>query len=77
MAESGLRANAHNYNPATRDNSYGVFQINLYGSLANSRPPANQLLDYKFNIKYAYEMWRNQGWQPWGAYTNGSYLKHM
>lgn len=76
-AESGLRPDAHNYNPATGDNSYGIFQINLYGSLANSRPAPNKLVDYKFNVEYAYNMWKSQGWTPWGAYTNGSYLNHM
>jgi hypothetical protein len=77
MAESGMRANAHNYNPATKDNSYGVFQINIFGSLANSRPAPEKLLDYKANINYAYQMWKTQGFNPWSVYKSGAYLKYM
>lgn len=32
--ESGCRLEAYNYNPSTHDDSYGPWQINFYGSLA-------------------------------------------
>lgn len=65
--ESGLRPNAHNYNPATGDDSWGVFQINRYGRLKYGRPEPDKLVNYKFNIKYAYEMYCSQGWKPWSC----------
>jgi hypothetical protein len=43
--------------------SYGLFQIRgLPG-----RPDKNQLLDPEFNVKYAADMYKNQGWGPWTA----------
>lgn len=64
VCESGLDANAHNFSHATRDDSWGVFQINRYGSLA-SRPPPSKLKNFRFNIRYAYGMYSGSGWSPW------------
>ncbi len=60
MCESGIREEAigdkHIY-----PHSYGVFQIRAL----SGRPAPAQLLDYKTNINYAYQLWQSQGWYPW------------
>ena len=70
-AESGLRANAHNYNPKTKDNSYGLMQINIYGSLAKSRPSGEWLLNPENNIAYAKQLRDSSGWNCWSTVKNG------
>jgi len=76
-AESGLNANAHNYNPKSKDDSYGIFQINLYGKLKYARPSPEELLNPEKNIAFAYSMYKSQGWKPWGAYNNKSYQIYL
>jgi len=63
--ESGGNPNSINDNPRTRDYSVGLFQINLYGKLAKSRPSEAWLLIPENNIAYASRVWKNQGWTPW------------
>jgi len=67
-AESGGNPNAHNLNHKTKDDSYGLFQINLYGGLAKSRPQGWQLLDPEFNVKYAAELQGKQSWKIWSTH---------
>jgi hypothetical protein len=53
--------------------SYGCFQIrHLQG-----RPSPEKLLDPKFNVEYAHQLWKKQGWSPWSVYHNGTYLKYL
>lgn len=67
ICESGLNPGALNNNPATRDYSVGVFQINLYGALAANRPSEVWLRDYRNNVDYAYKMFTAQGFGPWSC----------
>lgn len=65
--ESGLNPNAYNGNVGTGDNSVGIFQINILGALAKSRPSKDWLLIATNNIDYAYQMYSKQGWAPWSC----------
>jgi hypothetical protein len=74
-AESGLRSTATNWNDSHRGctGSFGIFQI---GCLHESNPEV--LYDVEYNIKRAKEIHDAAGsWQPWGAYTNKTYLAYM
>lgn len=82
MAESGGNTRAHN--PVPPDNSYGLWQINMLGSLGPDRRKKlgissnSQLLDPAVNAR-AMAMISSGGtnWQPWSTFTNGAYKKYM
>lgn len=65
LCESSGNPEAHNLNYKTRDNSFGLFQVNLYGRLASERPSAEWLLVAENNIEYAYKLYKGRGWQHW------------
>lgn len=71
LAESGGNTSAANYN----DNhgqcvgSFGLFQLACFW-ISN---PTNA----SANVAKANQIYSEQGWQPWGAYTNGSYLSYL
>lgn len=77
MAESRGDSQALNNNPSTADYSVGLFQINLYGALADDRPSEEWLRIPANNITYAHTMWQQSGWYPWSVYKNGSYLQYL
>lgn len=77
MKESMGKPFAHNKNSRTGDNSYGLFQINMIGSLGPARlkqfglKSNNELFDPYTNAKIAYIM-SNGGkdWSAWHGITN-------
>lgn len=78
MAESGGVAGSHVYSDETQDDSYGLFQINLYGNLKYDRPAPAVLLTAQGNVEYAYRLYvAHNGFTPWSAYKSGKYLTHM
>jgi len=74
MKESTGRPYAHNQNSNTGDNSYGLFQINMIGSLGPARREQfglasnEDLFNPLTNAAIAYDM-SNGGtnWGPWGG----------
>lgn len=84
MAESGGHPTSHNTNAGTGDNSYGLFQINMLGSLGPDRlreyhlSSNNQLFDPLTNARVAYKMSDGgTNWTPWSTYKRGDYLKYI
>jgi hypothetical protein len=71
--ESSARPYAHNDNPNTGDNSYGLFQINMINSLGPSRRSLyglednNELFDPLKNAEIAYKI--SNGGTNWNAWT--------
>jgi hypothetical protein len=76
-AESGGRAGATNDGSATRTREFSVgpWQINLHAH--GSRISETGARDLQSATDYAFQLWRASGWNPWGAYTNGSYLRYL
>lgn len=65
LCESSGNPNAHNFSHRTRDDSWGLLQVNRYGALANIRPSAEWLKIPANNIEYAYSIWERQGYNAW------------
>ena len=65
VCESRNNPNAHNFSDKTKDDSWGLFQINRYGELAKNRPSSEWLLIPENNVAYAYFLYQKKGWQPW------------
>ena len=83
MKESTGRPMAHNQNSRTGDNSHGLFQINMIGSLGPARLKQfnlnsnEDLFDPLTNAKIGYIMSDGgKNWGPWNGLT-GSALKWM
>ena len=83
-AESGGRPDAYNGNAKTGDNSYGLFQINMLGSMGDARRQKfglndnSQLFDPTTNAKIAYAI-SNGGtnFNAWSTYKSGAYQKYL
>lgn len=76
-AESGLNCRQkQDYLNKDKSIDYGVAQINSV-HLKRVNNNAEKLLDCKTNIDVAYQIYTEQGFTPWVAYTNGSYKKHL
>ena len=82
-AESGGNAGIRNLNPSTGDDSRGLWQVNMLGSLGPARlkqyglSDASQLNDPNVNARVASSILKSQGLGAWGAYTNGSYKQFL
>jgi hypothetical protein len=82
IAESGGNTTSHN--PVPPDDSYGLWQINMLGSMGPSRRQQfgitsnEQLYDPAINAK-AMHMLSNggQNWRPWTTYTRGNYRAYL
>lgn len=82
LAESGGNTTAHNMVPP--DNSYGLWQINMLGSLGPSRRQQfgllsnDELYSPTVNAKAMFSISNGgQNWRDWTSYTRGTYLVFM
>jgi hypothetical protein len=82
LAESGGDPKAHNAVPP--DDSYGLWQINMLGSLGPARrrefdlDSNRELFDPKENAQAAWEIsGKGDSFGPWSTYTNGAYKKYL
>ncbi len=84
LAESSGDPSKVNNNPGTGDLSYGLWQINMLGSLGPARRKEfgisrnEELLDPGVNAKAAAKVsngWKN--WTPWSVFKSNAYLKYM
>lgn len=76
MKESTGRPRSHNKNSSTGDNSYGLFQINMIGSLGPARlekyklESNEDLFDPFTNAKIAFQMSNGgKNWSAWHGIT--------
>jgi hypothetical protein len=81
MAESNGDILAHNSKPP--DDSYGLWQINMIGSLGPARRAQfglksnDELFNPANNAIAAKAIYNSGGWRPWSTYTNGAYKKYL
>lgn len=81
LAESEGNPRAHN--GEGRDDSYGLWQINMLGDMGPDRRKRfglksnADLFDPATNARVAYGIWKSEGWSPWTTYTRGTYKEHM
>lgn len=82
LAESSGNPNAHNKVPP--DNSYGLWQINMLGSLGPARRKQfglssnSELFNPNTNARAAYAIaGGGKNFRPWSTYTSGAYLRYM
>lgn len=85
LAESGGNPNAHNGNANTGDDSYGLWQINMIGSMGPARRKQfdisenTQLYNPNTNASAAYAIYKQSGnsFTPWSVYKSGAYVKKL
>jgi hypothetical protein len=82
LAESGGNPKAHNATPP--DNSYGLWQINMYGSLGPSRrhqfglDSNGELFKPSTNAHAAFSISSHgHDFTPWTTYTSGAYRHYL
>jgi hypothetical protein len=72
-AESGLNCDAYNINN-NGSVDLSVFQLNSVHLKKGGEWTLENMANCYKNVDLAYELWREQGWEPWVAYKNNSYL---
>lgn len=72
LQESSGNPGIHNYNPATGDDSWGCFQINLAGGMSRTRPAPSELVKADVNVQFAYNLWTRTGWCSSAGWLNTS-----
>ena len=83
MAESSGNPGAHNRNASTGDNSYGLAQINMLGSMGPARLKQfglqrnEQLLDPQTNFKAAKQVRDSSGFGAWSTYGSSKYKQFL
>lgn len=84
LAESGGVSTRHSDPSLVKDDSYGIFQINMLGSLGPARRKRyglasnKELYNPNVNARVAFNMSHGgTNWKPWSAYTNGSFTKFL
>ena len=83
LAESGGKSAAHNDDASTGDNSYGLWQINMLGSLGPARRKQfgitsdEELKDPMTNAKAALMVLNSQGLGAWSVYNSGAYKPYL
>lgn len=81
LAESGGNPQSHNITPP--DNSYGLWQINMYGTLGPARRATyglasnDALFDPATNARVAHGVFKASGWKAWTTYTRGTYKQFL
>lgn len=73
MAESGQNCLADNTG-TNRDGStdFGLMQINNIHSF-----DYNQIYDCEYNVKIAYRIWKEQGYNGWVAFSKHSFARYL
>jgi hypothetical protein len=80
LAESGGNTQAHNSKPP--DDSYGLWQINMLGSMGPARRKQfgiksnDELFDPATNARAAYMIYKGSGWKAWTTYTRETYKRN-
>ena len=73
-AESELNSDA--FNPEAHvgcNGSIGIFQM----ACVHNRKDPEALKDVETNIKRARALYLQEGWKPWGAYTDGRWRQYL
>src|SRR3954470_8659286 len=79
-AESG--GDPSKYNGVNKDSSYGLWQINMKGSLGPDRRKKfgiasnDELFKPAVNAKAAHIVYKDSGLEAWTTYTRQTYLKY-
>lgn len=75
-AESGMNCNAFNVN-SNGSVDFSIFQLNSVHLKKGGEWTLENMANCYKNVDLAYEMWKEQGFQPWVAFTSGGYLAKL